>query len=90
MPFKVWSVSKLAIGVGGLILSVFLIRIAFAQEETKRTNSFYQICTWSHPGTASAVGSTAAKHGAYIVDSVTGELWIVEGNAKPQKLGSLK
>ena len=74
-----------------LVLSFVVYNVAFAQSEAKPEESHrFQMSTWSHSGSASVNGSTAAKHGAYIMDTVTGEVWSVEGGGKPQKLGSVR
>ena len=48
----------------------------------------YQVSAWAHPGAFGPTGgSQPAEHGAYIIDSLTGEVFLIEGSRAPKAIG---
>ena len=46
----------------------------------------YQISAWAHAGSA---GINVASHGAYVIDTQTGEVWAVGNGKKPELVGTV-
>lgn len=50
----------------------------------------YQITSWAYPGVARQGGGFEnPKYGAYIVDTLTGEVWVVREDNAPRSLGKV-
>ena len=49
----------------------------------------YQITSWAYPGFARGSGVENPKYGAYILDSITGEVWVVKEDNSPRTLGKV-
>ena len=70
--------------------SLFQPNATAQTKSTTDSNSRYGVSAWAYPGVRTPNSSIEAKYGAYIIDSATGEIWLVEGNSKPQIIGGVR
>jgi hypothetical protein len=47
----------------------------------------YQVSAWAHPG---VTGIGGPGHGAYILDTATGQLWVTRAEGGARKVGRLE
>jgi hypothetical protein len=79
LSWKGWS-AGLACGIGcGLALTMLVAADAPEKNETGR----YQLQVWAHAG---STPGDIGKHGAYRLDTQTGEVWIINGRDEAHKL----
>jgi RNA polymerase sigma factor (sigma-70 family) len=77
--------------LAGLVLGTALAAVfsatppAMAQAQPPPAMQRYQIATWVH-----SAGAMPASHGAYILDTQTGQVWHVEKETKPKPLGGVE
>lgn len=99
-----WRGSSLVGLLAGLILGVVItvllsgaqvIPRAMAQAEAPQppiAAQRYQIYTWAYPAGSLGPGGggSLSSHGAYVLDTRTGEVWYIRENEKPEALGSVR
>jgi hypothetical protein len=50
----------------------------------------YQVSAWAYPATEALRTYYSASHGAYVVDTQTGQVWGIKEDGKPVSLGGVK
>jgi hypothetical protein len=82
----------------GLVLGLAVAILSFGDRTMRRlaaqTNepaSHYQVSSWAYPATSNNAGVVNQhRFGAYIVDTRSGKVWSIDGNAAPQFVGQVK
>jgi hypothetical protein len=46
----------------------------------------YQISAWAQSGTVGPGGGPGGSHGAYVIDTQSGEVWQIDGQQRPGKI----
>ncbi len=77
----------LVIGVVCAWLAVQIPSTSAAPAQVAAGGLRYQVSAWAYPTAAVPGLSTKAQHGAYIVDTQTGVVWLVEGRDGPVNIG---
>jgi hypothetical protein len=50
----------------------------------------YQIAAWAHPAAFGSGGhSSGSSHGAYVLDTQSGEVWHISEAGRPKKIGKV-
>jgi len=92
------SRNKTALGFAAGLLIGLSVAVAWfgargvirAAQEVERTPA-YQISAWAHPAASNNVTVVdRARHGAYVIDTRSGKVWLIEGGAEPRPIGQVK
>lgn len=82
----------------GLVLGLAVVVSSFSDRTIRRASAQakdqasapYQISSWAFPATSNHLGVVAQhQFGAYIIDTRSGKIWLVDGKADPQLLGQV-
>lgn len=71
-------------------VSLFNSNANAQNEKPSDAASRYVVSSWAYPATHTPNGHGDAQHGAYIIDSATGEVWSIVGNGKLHKIGGVR
>jgi hypothetical protein len=72
-----------AVGLSGIMAAPRVM--AQAQPQAQPTAQRYQIANWVHPSSA-----LPASHGAYILDTQTGQVWHIVEDGKLKSIGGVE
>jgi hypothetical protein len=96
MSRKAWLMIFAAGVLAGLIMAFLgpfgpTTPSAAAQQAAKANPPRFQVSSFAYPGYVFPNSSEVkGGYGAYFVDTQTGDIWAVFGDAKPRRLGKLE